>query len=58
MTIMNLQVLLLVSNLARQGYYGQLDSIHAVLQPLTDLLDGRNDLPYNIDQQGKHIKNF
>ena len=41
-----LQVLGLVHYLVKFGYYGDTKDIQLLLQPLLNLLDGRNDKPY------------
>ena len=40
------QVLGLVHYLVKFGYYGDTKDIKLLLQPLLNLLDGRNDKPY------------
>ena len=42
------QVLRLVHYLVMYGYYGNTDDIKQLMEPLVDLLDGRNDKPYLI----------
>ena len=40
------QVLRLVHYLVRYGYYGEMEDLQKLLDPLLSLLDGRNDKPY------------
>ena len=40
------QVLGLVHYMGKFGYYGETKDIKMLLQPLLNLLDGRNDKPY------------
>ncbi len=40
------QVLRLVRSLVQFGYYGDTDEVKALLGPLLNLLDGRNDKPF------------
>lgn len=48
------QVLRLVHYLAKHGFYGDMEDIKQLLDPLLSLLDGTNDLPHpNI--KGRYI---
>ena len=40
------QILNLVCILIESGHFGNKDNVKTLLGPLLDLLDGRNDIPY------------
>lgn len=53
-----LQVLSLVRQLVKLGYYGDSERMRALLLPLLQLIDGRNDAPFDVSKGQLPVLNY